>query len=377
MANGIHFSPLPAALTSVMAHVNPTLEELAEGPPKLLTVDQASLLANVQDDMAALLASVLRRQTGRRVDKMDDAQGPEPGDTPTDDIRQEEVQKIRALLQTAGASWGAGYDMARALFPDPAELALLLASLRDDTALDEEIRAEIEQTLAELTREHGADRLAAGKNIGRVVATFATRTGLSADSLKAAYRALLASGSGEALTYRYLIDAFGFARRGLALDFLEQALAADIAADTPSRPADDFQPLLAVLFQLRLLRSADALLLSTAGRPARRSPRARTDDPAPDLLDSVLVDVLLATLCDLGEAQREFDQFLAHWRGVADDVQVFQWTGRLLRAMAEVPVELFPDLAYREALLTTLADTVQARFHHVLGASMATWGKYV
>ncbi|GAB1846718.1 hypothetical protein MyNCGM683_15510 [Achromobacter xylosoxidans] len=361
MVNSIQFNQMPPTLRSLVASDGPTLQDLAEDAPEFQVVDQAALLANVQDDLAALLASVMRRQASRRNDQVEDSDNG-GRDEVHDASRDEEVEKVRTLLRGEGAGWKASYDLARSLFPDPAELALLLAGLRDDAELDEEIRAEIEQALADLVAEHGQEKLTAGANIRRVVSSFARRADLNPDSLRQAYQSLLGGGSGESVTYRYLIDVFGFSRRGLALDFLEQALAADMAADAPSRSPDDFQPMLALLFQFRLLRSADALLTSAAGQHRRRGRRARKQDEI-DLMDSALVELLLAALTDLHDARRQFEQFLRQWRKTAPEQQIAEWARGVLRAMADVPVELFPDLAYREALLVKLSDAVESLFY--------------
>ena len=361
MVDRIRVDQILPRLPSLVAHEGPSLQELAEGKPEFQTLDQAALLANVQDDMAELLASIVRRQAGRRSDKVD-GQANDSREHVRDDSRAEDVEKVRGLIRASGAGWPAAFDLARALFPDPTELALLLAALRDDASLDEEIRAEIEQALAALVEEHGQEKLSAGMNIRSVVSSFAARTGLSPESLRRAYRTLLDSGSSESITYRYLIDLFGFSRRGMALDFLELALAADMAADAPSRSREEFQPLLALLFQFRLLRSADALLLEAAGSHRRRSRRASRHDDV-DLMDESLVALLLAAMTDFLDARRKFEQFLLKWRTVAAEHQVADWARGVLRAMGEIPVELFPDLAYREALLTHLSDVIASLFH--------------
>ncbi|WP_241081797.1 type III secretion system gatekeeper subunit SctW [Achromobacter xylosoxidans] len=362
MVNAGRIDLLPPRLPSLVANEGPTLQDLAEGKPEFQVLDQAALLANVQDDMAELLASIMRRQANRRNDKVDGQEG-SSREHVRDEGRAEEVEKVRSLLRDSGAGWPAAFDLARSLFPDPVELALLLAALRDDVELDEEIRAEIEQALAELIEEHGHEKISAGMNIRDVVASFATRTGLTPDSLRQAYRSLLDSGSGESVTYRYLIDLFGFARRGIALDFLELALAADMSANVPSRAASDFQPLLALLFQLRLLRSADALPMGAAGRRQQSRERRARGHHDVDMMDEALVELLLAALTDFLDARRKFEKFLLKWRAVAADRQVADWARGVLRAMADIPGELFPDQAYRQALLTHLSDAIESLFH--------------
>ena len=362
MANNVQFNASLPSLRSLMGHASPSLQELVDEMPVLHTIDRASLLANVQDDMAALLASVMRRQGSSRASSVRDRDNVAHDEVP-DTSRQDDFEKVRTLLRAGDAGWQATYDLARTLFPDPADLALLLASLREDLDLEEKIRAEIKQALAELVAEHGHDTLAPGLNIKGVIASIAARTGLTAASLRQTYDALLAGGSGEMVTYRYLIDAFGFARRGLALDFLEQALAADMAAETPSRPKDTYQPLLELLFQFRLLRSADALMVAAA-RQHRRGP-ARHSGPLHDLglMDKAAVELLLAALNDPQQAQQQFSKFLQDWRGVAVDRQIAPWAQGVLRAISDVPTELFCDLAYREALLVRLSDTISSIFY--------------
>lgn len=361
MAGNVQFHPLTHALPSLMGHASASLQELAESVPELHTIDRAALLANVQDDMAALLASVMRRQASRRTDTISERQNSKH-DEVSDGERDDNVEKVRSLLQSAGAGWKAAYDLARGLFPDPAELALLLASLRDDVELEEAIREEIERALDELIAQHGFEKLAPSLNIRQVVDSFATRTGLTPESLRKAYGSLLGGGSGESVTYRYLIDAFGFEQRGMALDFLEQALAVDMAAETPSRTTGTFRPLLDLLFQFRLLRSADALLI-TAARQQQGPGRSSRPEEKANLLDRAVVELLLSALTDLHAACQKFTEFLQNWRAVAADKQIAQWARGILGAFSDIPVELFPDLAYREALLISMSETLSSLFY--------------
>lgn len=360
MPNSVHFRPVAPPLPSLMGHASPSLSELAESVPELHTIDRAALLANVQDDMAAMLANLMRRQTSRRSDTLAEREH-DVREEPYNGERDEHVEKVRALLHSKSVSWKAAYDLARGLFPDPADLALLLAGLREDPAIDEAIRKDIKEALAALLAEQGFENVAPTLNIRHVVSSFAARTSLAPDSLRKAYRSLLSGGSGVSVTYRYLIDLFGFEQRGTALDFLEQALAVDMAADIPSRANDAFQPLVDLLFQFRLLRSADCLLVAAARQQQGLDRSVRFTQS--DLLDRAVVDLLLVALEDTEQACHQFHRFLQDWHALALPGQIAPWARGVLRAFSEVPVELFVDLACREALLVHLSETVTSLFY--------------
>lgn len=356
--------PVVMATTPSLAPQRSDDGQMEDGPT-LLPSSHTSLI-DAEEDMTALLANVMRRQTSRRMDKSTRKETAQR-QTTMDRKHGAELSRILGLLKAGNLTFGGAYEQARALFPDMEELALVLAGLRDDHELDAEVQAEVDQALATLMREHGHAKLSLGLNTRQVVNEFASRMNVSGDELRRAYRALAGASTGESVTYRYLINTFGFSRRGLVLDFLEQALAADIAADTPSHPPEEFQPLLALLFQLRLLRSADALLLSSAGHHRRRRQKKGSQDE-PELFDQAVVDLLLAALSDIQEACRHFMHCLKRWLSFAGADGVSEWAGRVLRAIAEVPIELFPDLTYRQALLTSLSEVADNLFRSRRGS---------
>lgn len=340
----------PEALESVEAGVDLDLHPAAR--PSLI---------EGREDMAALLANVMRRQTDRRVEKPAKTRTSERPDAMSD-AQRTGLARMRLLINSAGTGFGSAYEHARGLFPDPEELALVLAGLREDSEINAKVRAEIDAALASLIREYGHTRICMGLNTRHVVNAFAAHMNIDGSDLRRAYRTLAGATAGEAVTYRYLIDTFGFARRGLALDFLEQALAADIASDTPTHPPEAFQPLLALLFQLRLLRSADALLLSGSRHRQRQGRGSDANQAAIDLFDQALIHLLITCLSDIQDASRQFAHCMQRWRAFTGDENVSDWAGRILRSIAELPCELFPDLAYRQALMTSLCEVVDSLF---------------
>jgi len=325
---------------------------------------RASLLAG-KDNLSSLLSAMAQRQAVRRVEKPAKG-GPSKRRDAMSDPQRAEAGRIRAMIQSGGANFGAAYEQTRDLFPTPEELALVLAGLLEDEEIDAKTKAEIDEALAALIREYGRAKISAGLNTGHVVNAFASRMNIDGRDLRRVYRILVGVNSGEAVTYRHLIDTFGFERRGLALEFLECALAADIASEAPSHPPEAFQPLLDLLFQLRLIRSADDLLLSSSrerhGHPNHAALRAELD-----LFDQVLVDFLITSLVDIHAACRQLLHCLQRWREFARAESVADWVNRILRAMSAMPVELFPDLAYREALLSALFSAVDDIFVHRRG----------
>ncbi|WP_176091299.1 HrpJ domain-containing protein [Burkholderia ambifaria] len=330
-------------------------------------MDLGATLADMADDVAGMAAHFAAGRAARRSARLATEA---PADTSFGEQTEEEqdrtrqVGRIRTLLAQGGQSWETVYRLARALFPDPTDLALLLATLRDEVGLDHTLRAQIDATLATLLEEAGASgELRPALNTAGVVALYARRHRLSRQALRRAYGLFLSAQTDERSIYEHLIDTFGFERRGVALDFLEQAVAVDLSAQTPSRTHDEFTPLRALLARLRLLRSADALLVSDTQHHVvlRATARAALDESrVADPLAHALVTLFLAALTDTNAASARFAGQLRAWEAFAEPERLANWAGDVLRSMARVPVEVFVDAAWREVLLAGLTDSAHA-----------------
>lgn len=318
--------------------------------PHILSVDQAGLLADVEDDLGEALSALRRQSSSRRGSAESVSEDVEAGAHEDEASREEAhgappmAERVRARLAENGGNARDALLLAQALCPDPSDLALLLAGLREDEAIDAAVREELDRALDELVATHGLSALRAGANVARLAGAFARRTRLSSRTLRQAYLTLLAADTSVDAMYRYLIDAFGFARRGVALDFLELAAATDRACATPSRRADDYAPMDALLMRLRLLRSADALLVSARHGVDRRAA----------ILDEALVELLLLGVLDIAAACQAFKRCLRDWMARAGAAQAARWSRAALYGLALGPVELYPDAAHRQALLDAL-----------------------
>jgi type III secretion protein W len=332
--------------------------------------DLSAEMSDMADDALAAAAQFAARRAARRpldlaASSLEGTEA-ENGDE-ADQAYAGNVRRIRTILAQGSDSWEAVYQLMRALFPDPADLAMLLAALRDDLGLDDEIRAQIDEALRGLADEQES-LVRPGLNTAALVAAFAKRHRLSRQKLRHAYELFLLADADERAIYAHLIETFGFEQRGFALEFLEQAVAVDMSAHTPSRTIYDFLPLRALLARLRLLRCADSLLVAdtrhhsavraaanaAANKPAARATVAAGASAAPDPLAHALVALLLAGLTDTHEAGSQFARNLRVWRAFVDPAELAAWTRDVLRAIARLPVEVFVDAAWREALLTAL-----------------------
>ncbi len=81
--------------------------------------------------------------------------------------------------------------------------------------------------------------------------------------LRASYRQFIQSESHEVEIYSDWIASYGYQRRLVVLDFIEGSLLTDIDANDASCSRLEFGQLLRRLTQLKMLRSADLLFVST------------------------------------------------------------------------------------------------------------------
>ncbi len=214
-------------------------------------------MLDMHDDLAGLVSSMRRtRSTDAGVDDIRgqawldhvlDEQGPQKLDQIRQQLREAgtpDLPTLRALLATA--------------FPEPSDLLAIVRTLLAEAEL-EELRRTLAELHAELTGDDAARSTRGGLNVALKARLQAPRLRATARQLRRSYQDFLAGGD-PIDTYELWIDLYGFERRGSVLDFIEQALAADMYALDPSCSRLEFGRLLQVVRQLTTLRSADHLL---------------------------------------------------------------------------------------------------------------------
>lgn len=217
----------------------------------------------ISDEMSAALAQF----RGRRQFEL-------KSDTLTDNFERvlddDTVPKVRQILSLARLgdkpiSWL--LQMARKLFADDSDLALVLRELLRRKKLEKSTRQRLETLLQTVVAQASPKRMNAGINAALKARMFGASMAVRAALLRETYRDFLESDEGPVSCYQDWIALYGPLQRTNVLAFIEAALLTDISAQDPSCSRAEFGQLLARLNDLKRLRSADGLFI---GGPAGR-----------------------------------------------------------------------------------------------------------
>jgi type III secretion protein W len=269
-------------------------------------------------------------------------------------LEDDTVPKARQVLSLARLTdRPAGWllPLARQLFPDDSDLALVLRELLRRQKLDAETRQRLETLLQSVVAQGSAKRIKAGINAALKARLFGAVLAVRADRLRETYRDFLQSDSGPVSCYEDWVALYGPAARKTVLAFIEAALLTDIDAQDPSCSRLEFGQLLARLTDLKRLRSADGLFIG-------------------GLLDDVLITrhnpseaQWLVFFFGLLQYPDALDQLLLGALGESVVLSLHRERAALLQAIRRLslrlPVELFADEGAPQRLadrFTRLAD---------------------
>lgn len=386
-----------AALISNRSHVK-QIEQVnpGEGLLELQGFDYSMLVGLIGDDMASLLSKFALRSGGKVRDDRDEKIYNEKSDSKG--RADDQVAKILAMLGSGKGSIATVLRYVRGVFPDPAELALFLEELLELENLEEDVRAAIEAELASLVKQHGKEKLQNTSQIAALAKQFSSGSKMNASSLIDAYQMLSTTTLADAELYNYLINAFGFSNRHRVIDFFEQAIATEKGLVDPQaeKEVNGLSRLAEMIFQLRLLRSTDALLLARAGSHTKVYKKARfqekkfsdqnrnqnsnededdsdeKDDPN-FTFNQAIVALLNDVLLDHSKLNLRLNQCIRLWFECAPSVSIYDWLKNFYKALTEIPIELFPDMTHREVLLNKVEDRIAnliipAQYHSLRGA---------
>ncbi|KVN41163.1 type III secretion system gatekeeper subunit SctW [Burkholderia ubonensis] len=248
------------------AHRDAVRREAAPAPEQAqqddagAVVDAQRVLQSADEMTAALTQFRYRPARERKTADMTHSDGFE---RVLEDDSLPRAQRIVAIARAGGASIAGLLREARALFSDPSDLVMVLRALLRHRDLDEFERARLLTLLEEVETAAEPRRLKAGINCALKARIFGRALGLSAGLLRETYRQFLESAAPEIEIYEDWIATYGHTRRARVLEFVEGALLTDVAAQDPSCSMLEFGNLLGRIGQLRLLRSADDLLVRT------------------------------------------------------------------------------------------------------------------
>ncbi|ECW4629944.1 type III secretion system gatekeeper InvE, partial [Salmonella enterica subsp. enterica serovar Kentucky] len=181
-------------------------------------------------------------------------------------LEDEALPKAKQILKLISVHGGALEDFlrqARSLFPDPSDLVLVLRELLRRKDLEEIVRKKLESLLKHVEEQTDPKTLKAGINCALKARLFGKTLSLKPGLLRASYRQFIQSESHEVEIYSDWIASYGYQRRLVVLDFIEGSLLTDIDANDASCSRLEFGQLLRRLTQLKMLRSADLLFVST------------------------------------------------------------------------------------------------------------------
>jgi type III secretion system YopN/LcrE/InvE/MxiC family regulator len=178
-----------------------------------------------------------------------------------EDEAQPKAQHIIQVAKKQGLSAVELLRQARSLFPDDSDLVLVLRELLRRRQLDEITHKRLQNLLKQVEQTAPQRSLKAGINCALKARLFGKKLSLSPGLLRASYRRFLESDETEAALYEEWIVSYGWQYREVVVDFIENALLADIDSLDPSCTRLEFGRFLARLSQLKLLRSIEALFI--------------------------------------------------------------------------------------------------------------------
>lgn len=292
---------------------------------------------DMQDDLSGLVSSM------RRLRSRDDSSGDLRGHTWLEHVLDPEgpqkLTQLRNQLHQHGAANVAQLrTLLSQLFPDPSDAVAVLRILLADEEL-QELHAEL-QTLHDhyLDGERGRS-VRAGVNVALKARLQAPRLRAGAAQLRRSYQEFLA-GEQPLDAYELWIELYGFERRARVVDFIEQALAADMYALDPSCSRLEFGQLLQRVRQLTTLRSADHLLMACCWREQAMQRIG--------LSPAILVSALFGMVRRGGGLPALFDGVLSAARLAMDTTEKAVFAQGIRRFLKTLPHGLWVHLGLQE-----------------------------
>jgi type III secretion system YopN/LcrE/InvE/MxiC family regulator len=305
---------------------------------------------NMQDDLGALVASLQRRRDGQGSGVSGASQS--WIDHVLDDKVHDKLSDLRQLLDGMRSPVQL-LGLLKQMFPDPSDmLAVLRALLADDELkeLQQLLQQSLEQLLQEQAAQGNAAALKGGLNAA-IKARLAARSGqMSARQLRQSYRDLLGNPQDCVGEYAAWIGQFGFNNRAQVLDFMEQALGADMFSLDPSGSHVEFGRLLRQVRNLTVLRSVDELLVRETTRTGLLARMATTAD--------AVVLGLLDVVRGLQDWSGLFTGPLANARVVLAMHERARLVQALRRALAGLPDAIWVDPTARDVAVEGLEAIV-------------------
>lgn len=209
------------------------------------------------DEMSAAMAQFRhRRDYEKKADSLADS-----FERVLDDGAQPKAQRILQIIRSQSISAEKLLSYIREFFPDDSDLVLVLRELLKRHATDPMEGKRLSSVLQEAEAQIEPRQLNAGINCALKARLFGKALKLRPGLLRATYRQFIQSNESESELYADWISSYGYRRRHAILDYIEEALLADINSQLASSSCSEFGYLLCRLSQIKRLRSADILFV--------------------------------------------------------------------------------------------------------------------
>jgi len=233
-------------------HPQPPIDAEA-APDDSATAAVAQRLVQISDELSAALTQF----RGRRLFELKSDALTDTFERVLEDDTVPKAHQVLNLARLADKPVAWLLQMARSLFPDDSDLALVLRALLRRRNLETRTRLRLETLLQTVVAQASPKRMNAGINAALKARTFGQGMAVRAGLLRETYRDFLESDDGSLSCYQDWIALYGPSQRQTVLAFIEAALLTDINAQDPSCSRAEFGQLLTRVNDLKRLRSAD------------------------------------------------------------------------------------------------------------------------
>ena len=227
--------------------------EKAEGlqPEDLSPGAEVQRFIQSTDEMSAVMAQFRhRRDYEKKADSLADS-----FERVLDDDALPKVRQILQIIRSQNVSAEKLLSYIREFFSDDSDLVLVLRELLKRHAADPVVGKRLSSVLQEAQAQAEPRQLKAGINCALKARLFGKALMLRPGLLRATYRQFIRSHEPESELYADWISSYGYRRRYAILDYIEEALLADISARVASSSCSEFGYLLGRLSQIKRLRS--------------------------------------------------------------------------------------------------------------------------
>jgi type III secretion protein W len=221
------------------------------------TAAVAQRIVQISDELSAALTQF----RGRRLFELKSDVLTDTFERVLEDDTVPKARQVLSLARLADKPVAWLLQMARTLFPDDSDLALVLRELLRRKKLETLTRQRLETLLQTVVAQGSPKRMNAGINAALKARMFGASMAVPAGLLRETYRDFLESDEGPLSCYQDWIALYGPSQRRRVLAFIEAALLTDISAQDPSCSRAEFGQLLTRVTDLKHLRSADELFI--------------------------------------------------------------------------------------------------------------------